>query len=140
MPDQRAGELIEHEELAAARGDGEVVAAEPPVEAVGVQPGRVDEVAGAQGAAGGVQEVAFLVPVDLPDGGVQVEFDTGADGLGGVGQGGGPGADDALAGNVQGAQGAGAEARLAGVQLVSVQPAGVRAGVERSEERRVGKV
>ena len=48
MLDERARELVEHDQLAAPRRDGEAVVAEHAVELVGVQAGGVDEVARAQ--------------------------------------------------------------------------------------------
>ena len=69
VADQVAGELVEDDELAAARGDGELVVAEPPVDLVGVQSGGVDQVAGAQRAAAGGDFVMAGVPLggDAPD-------------------------------------------------------------------------
>ncbi|AOW90259.1 hypothetical protein BC342_31290 [Streptomyces olivaceus] len=55
VPDEGAGERVVDDELAPARGDGEVVEAETPVEGVGVQSGRVDEPAGVQGPRGVVR-------------------------------------------------------------------------------------
>ncbi len=124
MADELAGELVEDDELTAARGDGEGVVAELPVEFVGVQSGGVDEEAGAQQAAAGGQ---FMVggAGDALHPAVEMQVDTAADGLGGVGEGGRPRADDALAGDVERAQGAGSEVRFAAAQLVGVDQAGL---------------
>ncbi|CAM5568473.1 hypothetical protein SGLAM104S_09796 [Streptomyces glaucescens] len=129
VPDQGAGELVVDEELAAARGDGEVVVTELPVEGVGVQSGRVDEPVGAQGAPGGGQLVDAVPPGGLLDAALEVQVDAVADGLGGVGEGGGPGADDGLAGDVQGAERARSEVRFARVQFGRAEQAGVVAVV-----------
>ena len=57
---------------------------------------------------------------------VEVQVDSGAHGLGGVGEGGRPGADDALAGDFEGAERAGSQVRFARVHLVRVDDPGRR--------------
>lgn len=123
VADEIAGELVEDDELAAARGDGEVVVAEFPVEFVGVESGGVDQVAGAQRSPGGGEGVDFVVAVDVPHPAVEVQMDSGAHGLGGVGERGGPGADDALVGDFERAEGTRSQMGLAGTQFLRVQEA-----------------
>ncbi|GAA3487932.1 hypothetical protein GCM10018987_20150 [Streptomyces cremeus] len=117
VPDEGPGLLGEDQELAAARGDGEVVDAEEAVDVVGVEAGGVDEEAGAEGAAGGVEEMPVRVGADPGDTGAQAQFDSGTDRLGGVREGGGPGVDDALVRDFERAEGAGAEVGFAGADL-----------------------
>ncbi len=131
VADEGAGEPVVDDELAPARGDGEVVVAEGPVEGVGVQPGGVDEATGVQRAARGVEPVDAVRVTGVRDGRVEVQVDSAADRLDGVGQGRRPRADDALAGDVQGAEGAGAEVGFAGVEVGGAEEAGVVALVAR---------
>lgn len=114
MADEIAGELVEDDELAAARGDGEVVVAEFPVELVGVQSGGVDQMAGAKCPAGGGEGMDVGAAFDVLHTAVEVQMDSGPHGLGGVGERGRPGADDAFVGDFECAEGARSQMGLAG--------------------------
>lgn len=118
VPDQAPGELVEDDELAATRGDGEVVVAEPPVEGVGVETGRVDHPTGVEGTSRRALDALFHPAVE-------VQVHSVPDGLRGVGQRGGPGVDDALAGDLQRPQRAGAQVRLALVHLRRAEQPGL---------------
>ena len=117
--------FVEDDQLAPARGHGEVVVAETSVEGVGVQSGRVDEVPGAQGAPAGGEDMAAALPTRLLHAGVEVQVHSVPDRLGGVPQCRRPGADDALAGHVQSAERAGAEVRFACEELGRLDEAGI---------------
>jgi hypothetical protein len=95
------------------------------VEGVGVQSGRVDEVAGAEGASGGGEEVRAVSPTDFAHRRVEVQVDSVPDRLRRVRQCRRPGADDALAGHVQGAERTRAEMRFTFVEFGTVDQAGV---------------
>lgn len=79
--------------------------------------------AGVQRSPGGGEGVDVVAAVDVAHAAVEVQMDSGAHGLGGVGQRRRPGADDALVGDFERAEGAGAQVGFAGAQFTGVQEA-----------------
>ena len=100
-------------QLAPARHDGEAVVAEHAVEVVGAETGGVDDPARADVAAIGAQHRALDADLDGRDPVAQKEVRAPVHGLGRVGEGGGPRADDRLVGDREPAERAGAEGRHA---------------------------
>ncbi len=124
MPDQVAGGLVEDEQLAPARGDGEVLASDQGVEDVGVQSAGVHEEAGPERPAPGDEPVVRRARTHLLHPAVQVQVHSGADGLGGVREDGRPRADDRLARHVERGERAGTQVGLARGQCGGVDDPG----------------
>ena len=117
--DERPAELVEDDQLAAARCDGEPVVAGHAMDLVRVQPGGVDDPACRQRALRRVDPpLPAVQPAQARDPGEAAQLDAGEDGLRGAGQRRRPRADDVLVGHLQRAERSGAEVRLATVQLV----------------------
>ena len=122
---QRPGQLVEHDQLTAPRADGEPVPAHHRVDGVAVQPGGVHHPAAADHAGAGDDLVLRGPGPDPGDPAAQPQPGPGGQRLRGVGQRGGPRADDALPGDDQRAERARPELRLPPVQLTGADPVGV---------------
>ncbi len=121
--DEPARELVEHDQLAAPRRDREAVVAEHAVELVRAQARGVDEKARGPGspARAGHAQASPVQPLDRVHRRAAPQLAAGRDRLGGEGQRRGERADDPLVGDLQGASCAGAEVRLAPVELLHSQ-------------------
>ena len=119
MLHERSRELVEDDQLAAPRSDGEAIVAEHPVDLVGAQPGRVHQIARAQRTARrGEPKAGGLEPLDGRDGSRSAQVAAGQHRLGRVGERGGERADEPLVGHLERAVRARPEMRLSPVQLV----------------------
>jgi hypothetical protein len=118
---ERARELVEDDQLAAAGRDGEGVAAEHAVDLVAAQAGRVDEPAGGHGAVGRREAEAAADALDPGHRSVPAELAAREHGLGSERQGRRERADDRLVRHLEGCSRAGGEVRLALVQLGGVE-------------------
>src|SRR5215211_6247193 len=137
--DERAGELVEDDQLPAARPDGELpTVPQQRVDLVTVKSRGVDEVPRANRAPRR-PKLEPVTALDRFDRCVEGERAPALNGLGGQRQRRGPRTQDSLVGDLERAVGAGAERRLAPVQLVDVDPAGsavsvlARGGLDRGQ-------
>ena len=116
---ERARELVEDDQLATPRGHGEALVTEHAVELVGVEPGRVHQVARAQGAGGrGEAKAARRESLDTRDGRGAAQVASRQQRLGRVGERRGERAHERLVRHLERAERARPELGLAPVELV----------------------
>ena len=119
VPQKPSRELVEHDQLPAARCHGKAVVTEHAVQLVAVQPRHVHEEARRERPGRRVHaQPPFGASLDACHGLVEAQLAAREHGLGGERERRREGTDDALVGNLERALGAGTEMRLSPVQLL----------------------